>query len=93
MTKHTQGPWQVCADEKEYNNAPLLIWGPRGPGYGTIAEATKYIYEAEANARLIAAAPEMLEVLARVEFWLSTVSDGGAIQNVVREVIAKATGK
>jgi len=92
MNKHTPGPWQVCPEEKEYRNASLLIWGPQGPGYGTVAEATKYQYEAEANAKLIAAAPELLEAAQKVldECVDLIATDAG---NALEAAIAKALGK
>lgn len=47
--------------------------------------------EMEANARLIAAAPDLLDALERVEWWLSTVPQGAAMRDVCRAAITKAT--
>lgn len=30
------GQWQIDADE------PLIIWGPKGPGYGAVAKVSNY---------------------------------------------------
>ncbi len=39
----TKGPWIYDPDNKlsglaTYSNAPQMVWGPLGPGYGTVAE-------------------------------------------------------
>ena len=71
MSKHTQGPWEFL-EEKEYNNVPfisirkkgfILIDDPDADEKNSIAGiwSTKPIDFA--NARLIAAAPELLEAL------------------------------
>ena len=67
MSKHTPGPW----DLNPYN--PCLISGQRGADHCNIAEtivipghgAERHAI-AEANARLIAAAPDMLAVLENI---------------------------
>lgn len=48
---------------------------------------------ADGNAALFFAAPKMLEVLGRVEMWLSTVTpvDGMVMRDVVRDAISMAT--
>lgn len=65
-TKHTPGPWQPS---KSRTN-PYAVHAPGGQTRrSSIASVTLYDDchdEAEANARLIAAAPAMLEVLQRV---------------------------
>ena len=63
--KHTPGPW-VIADN------PYEVWTSKGPGYGLVAHCAPYCppslsseqgREFAANARLIAAAPDLLEAL------------------------------
>ena len=62
--KHTRGPWEVCNFDKSVSCTIDSIdgvvvaepMGPEGP-WGSVKE------EHEANARLIAAAPELLEAL------------------------------
>jgi hypothetical protein len=64
---HTTGPWQAKAEEKTFHKVPRII------GYDILAETeclTRVHHlganrneEMAANARLIAAAPEMLEAL------------------------------
>ncbi len=54
MNKHTPGPWFVMGcDVKPLGDRPFICWT------GT---PERKLEEARANARLIAAAPEMLEV-------------------------------
>ena len=55
MNKHTPGPWEYGEQEGEY-----VIWNP---DIGTIATTCADMADQEANAALIAAAPELLEAL------------------------------
>lgn len=63
MSKHTPGPWVVCA---RYVVTPDQDT--------TICEIPEYLADYtetdEANARLIAAAPDMLEALDDAQHWL-----------------------
>lgn len=93
MSKHTPGPWKVNADE--YGN----VLGVRATNDATICQINWMIrkrggLQAEANARLIAAAPEMLEALRLV------MSDDRLMNAMKREqaraildAIAKAEGR
>lgn len=87
---HTPGPWS-CED----------VYPPRTtvhiPVYGkpfVLAEcfSMESAGEREANAKLIAAAPDMLAALRRSLNWLSSYPGGGAMNyyDEVRAVIAKA---
>ncbi len=64
MTAHTPGPWQVW-DAMEGNTAKLHVGIVQQNGSVRLASLPNMsaIGEDEANARLIAAAPEMLEAL------------------------------
>jgi len=92
--KHTPGPWlrEGCFvyalhiwRGRAVNRFSAAISGYTSQG-GTEDEAL-------ANARLIAAAPDMLEIVARCEMWLATVPEGRAMQIACQAAIAKATGK
>lgn len=64
MQKHTPGPWRLK------DNDWTVIEGKREAGVPylfTLAETLGYKQEREANARLIASAPELLEALKNVE--------------------------
>lgn len=84
---HTPGPWHVN------NNFPWLVNGPpEAPG--VIVDTKEHCDdEAEANARLIAAAPELLEACKMA--LLEDCYDFGAsgAPEVIRAAIAKAQGE
>ena len=94
--KHTPGPWYVNGDCIEVD-------GPEGPRDVTLAVVLKEDNLA-ADARLIAAAPELLAVCSAIasdlslfqftdgEYRLSEQSAGVILQSL-REVIAKAEGR
>lgn len=96
--KHTPGPWIAKPDEvlcgsEEICRAPLVVCldglgceaGPRW----------------QANARLIAEAPNLLAALRKAETWIATFSDQvnnptGPLANDLAEIraaIARATGQ
>lgn len=79
-TKHTPGPWELLYTGE--------IWSNRGH----IAKAPNQHPSDKANARLIAAAPELLA-------FAQMIANGGineagefAIESEARALIAKATG-
>lgn len=99
MTKHTPGPWKVSKldgrtiNGKAYRN---LEGNLVTPAIASIKERTG---ETEANARLISAAPELLEALKwlNAEFECRDDDFGGALFTRndferVRRAIAKAEG-
>jgi len=101
-TKHTPGPWVTG------NTSPLIFGVKRGNGtepigfvYGpSFTEKSKYGQTAMANARLIAAAPEMYEVIAAIATAMNLgyipneiLSEGSPILEELRAAIAKAEGK
>lgn len=96
MPKHTQGPWkffqvwkviEVQAESAE--KPPIVHW----MGFD---DCFRSLEEHEANARLIAAAPELLEALERLVYFAE--SQYFEIKNIqpwyqqTREIIAKAKG-
>lgn len=92
--KHTPGPWKLAEAVKgRYTKTNLRrIRSEReGTEHGAVCEVygIKDGTEANANARLIAAAPEMLEALRVAE---ESVGDLKALE-IVRAAIAKATGE
>lgn len=88
--KHTPGPWD-CRDGGVIVGGPFKEWA-RGSAQSQVALVTLYdVYsdERDANARLIAAAPEMLEALKRVV----AVADRRTVEfDAARSAIAKAEG-
>lgn len=94
MSKHTPGPWAISGDETvtvrdtQDGYVALLGW-LKGRHIGPCRSAA----EVYANARLIAAAPELLEAcegllgLAERDGWLHVAV------NAARAAIAKAKGE
>jgi hypothetical protein len=95
--KHTPGPWSVKSDPCHFDTLSSVTGGSdNGKGWTTLMVeigGLAKVDEQEANARLIAAAPELLEMLERCEMWLSAAPDGRAMQLACQAVIVKATGK
>ena len=91
-TKHTPGPWRTDA----HNGFPLDI---EDPGEYMIAKATPCA-KAEANARLIAAAPDLLAALESIASMYDYEAACGDLASrlyeatcLARAAIAKATGE
>lgn len=89
MTQHTKGPWKVNGDlmrpeiVNEDNTKAIAFMTSTG---GTTLD------EADANTRLISAAPELLEALERVEGLLSAdcCNDRLAFQAVIQHAKEEA---
>lgn len=100
---HTPGPWEIARSSQGY---PYQIRAPKGhAGPGGIRDVTRWAAiglpssaEGEANARLIAAAPELLAALQEaVRLYQSyglvaNCLPTGDWINKTRAVIANATG-
>jgi hypothetical protein len=103
MNKHTEGPW--VAEPKSYE---INIFSDQEPWH--IATITRSALSpnlddrAKANAKLIAAAPEMLEALEAFIAWCDAERDckdttfmdrvalAGFSEDLARKVVAKAKG-
>jgi hypothetical protein len=90
MSKHTKGPWHVFKDSSIYS---------KHADY-TLAEIVAGMTdeECDANARLIAAAPELLDLLNKVLPLVAFAYDKGLadaeiIGRDIESAIAKATGE
>lgn len=99
MSKHTQGDWLVaggttvyCLNAHGYNRFTAQV--QRGH---TDSKWPTEPDELEANARLIAAAPELLEALKEVLPYLTDGEDAGdeatQLAPIVRAAIKKAEGE
>ena len=92
MSKHTPGPWFVT-EGGQYIEASRYEHGGRqivGKPQGDNPE------QWNANARLIAAAPELLEALQSVVAWMDAPDESAFSDtqlDCVRAAIAKATGE
>jgi hypothetical protein len=93
MKQHTPGPWAI--ESPDISGAPFRVRKAENHPQGdlTICHVNPYLaYESEANARLIAAAPDLLQAVEDF-LLLATLHDweGAAIDNA-REALRKAKG-
>ena len=92
-TKHTPGQWtfQPC---EEYENS-FYVMCEEGYCIATTHDGVRGDKNADANARLIAAAPDLLNELLSILDW--AVTERAPLRNQeiksIRKVIAKATGE
>jgi hypothetical protein len=87
-TQHTPGPWKVD-DWSE-------IWAEADAEGICSVNTHRNLMRAFADARLIAAAPELLEALGRLEIAARSVAQNARLANAranARAAIAKATGE
>jgi hypothetical protein len=96
-TEHTKGPWEVEADSLR-GNSYVAISGDEWIELATVVVRMKDGKESEeglANARLIAAAPQLLAALEFIELScrMGGMPDGWELPMLkVRAAIAKAKG-
>lgn len=89
MTQHTPGPWRVDPDEE-----CCVLGPPEGnPPYQiTVAQAYGFMGIREANARLIAAAPDMLVALKGLLLAIESPDDYPDECEAARALVARLTG-
>jgi len=103
MTKHTPGhtpgPWKVDKELNSFRGQWLIAIdvGDRGRGMA-VAETIGGTGDERANARLIAAAPDLLNALQAIVKSLADQDDEGMIEHAqqmidARAAIAKAEGQ
>jgi hypothetical protein len=95
MSKHTQGPWKIdwyiCREDgKELWRVPRSI-GPASTDH--CHWAGRYITVDEADANLIAAAPDLLEALKSTRAFVNSVAPHGGLFERINAAIARAEGK
>ncbi len=98
MSKHTPGPWKYST-EPQPNGCPII--GAQGLMIAMLAHTVKQADQREtalANARLIAAAPELLEALRVAALALAHATETVPVvydddYNRVSAAIAKAVGQ
>lgn len=94
MSKHTPGPWRTDENdhdapyqniriEAEKNRTVCIVWVDDAPDHAFNAEQ-------EANARLIAAAPDLLDALKAASNYIDTL---GGVSQSYRTAIDKAKGE
>lgn len=89
--KHTPGPWSY--DNRSGDAGGLVVWSASGDRVARVCwfgEQSKTPWATEENARLIAAAPELLAELIKMTEYAERL---GARPCSAWAVIAKATGR
>lgn len=92
MSAHTPGPWT------QYESDPLIIINSDGVSLGEMSAGSPNVSRSEqiANARLIAAAPELLAVVQELAdcaaYWSEYDVPLGVVDRI-NAALAKATGK
>lgn len=94
MLKHTKGPWKYLSATKE--SLPT-IYVPNPIVGATMICTVSMRVEQEANARLIAAAPDLLKTLIKLNDCLTegislAIQPGSRMALEIRDIIAKAKG-
>ncbi|KAA0970280.1 hypothetical protein FPY71_07070 [Aureimonas fodinaquatilis] len=108
QAKHTPGPWSVFIDDSggQWTGWPLSISAVNETDKTVVRTGGQWPYEwdnatsqreAVANAQLIAAAPDLLEVLKRIDsvmdFSGTQYSQFDGLQEQMLAAIAKAEGR
>lgn len=101
MSKHTPGPWKAVQHGEDWWSVLKGAWdisqnGASEPGVVACAKYSAMTPEEnEANARLIAAAPEMLEALrlVRMHGHDGETEDGFSVSYFVDKAIVRVEGK
>jgi len=91
MSKHTPRPWKLDPDPVTYNaDKDEQLYVVDGPDWGFIVATDLRL----GDARLIAAAPEMLEALELADAMLCGANmDKSAIGRKINAALAKAKGE
>ena len=84
MSAHTPGPWKYahCPHERRYE-----VWPGDGYILASVPTIARREKESEANARLIAAAPEMLEALRYCDSLFSEMDRHALITPAMEELV------
>jgi hypothetical protein len=85
--KHTQGEWEVFIQPAPHGTVRTINVGNKR--IATLEQMIG-IYESEANAKLIAAAPKMLRLLNEVKTFLLENDYNGLVVDDIEELINEA---
>ena len=92
MTEHTPGPWIINPSDPHPVNG-YRIMSERFGRLAYVARWTAYQEEGAANARLIAAAPDLLEALTAIRESFKTGGGMFKAQELAEKALAKAEGR
>ena len=91
MSQHTPGPWSV-GNARIWGATQEIAHVKRVRTTGDYAAVVRSTTEQEANARLIAAAPDLLDACGRARNYLLSSGDGKShCVEILEAAIAKAT--
>lgn len=100
MTAHTPGPWEIEHGHHECVNTSTLPWAMTGPGGREVCQSPNGVDvddEDDANACLIAAAPDLLAACEAMLEWVARETDDRdwphPVLDQARAAIAKARGE
>lgn len=90
MSKHTKGPWSFKYDDE--TRSGVNVYGNNGQTQIIDFVMGENLDEAEANARLIAASPDLLKALEAIaDISPCTYEDAVEAVNIAKAAIQKAT--
>lgn len=95
-TKFTKGKWTFSPMKGTHGHCfAAQVWDEEGHNLATI-ETKNGAIEASANAKLIAAAPEMFNLISEIDAWLSfnvspNKEDIKTLRESLQNIIKKAT--
>lgn len=100
MVKHTPGPWNVMEPAANEDGIAVVGGGqPLSSEEGMVAWCQRYMHtdghdtENMANARLIAAAPELLEACKVGIESIDPVTENAEVRKILRDAINRAEGQ
>jgi len=93
MSKHTQGDWYTKREGYSTVYVFCRIGGGMVQEVAACGPTNEGQEQQEANARLIAAAPDLLEALEAVVAWLEQGDHEGELHTMATAAIAKAKGQ
>ncbi len=87
--RHTPGPWKTHVGASWQ---VVTVFGQDGKYIGKLdAYPVRDLGTNDANAKLIAAAPDMLEALRQIATYDPTKLDAATLGNIARDALVKAT--
>lgn len=93
MSKHAPGPWMVQRYTNHYGFSVFADGKCIAERWYEIEQEEYKAAEIRANARLIAAAPDLLGALENLAIAVSMGWDTDGVMEVARDAIAKAKGE
>lgn len=96
MTKHTEGKWKYIFKDGKYQVEAPGAYICQMIQYGMVNQKEEYYLHEKANARLIAAAPELLEACKILLSYMESPDSFESLAKqgmlIAREAISKAEG-